>query len=106
MGGIYENDYVKENGVWKIQHDHVFNTYFVPYTVGWKDVTPRPPPGVTDSNPPDAPPTQAFEMYPRPFLPPFHYSNPVTGASVTWTAPAPAGGATRSDPAPAAKSGQ
>lgn len=114
MGGVYENDYVKENGVWKIKHDQVFNTYFVPYAVGWKDVTPRPPPGVTESNPPDAPPTHPFEMYPRPFLPPFHYPNPVTGATVTWTAPAPvaavqpaaAPGARPAAPAPAAKAGR
>ena len=31
---------------------------------------------ITESNPPDAPPTHPFEMYPRPFLPPFHYPNP------------------------------
>ncbi len=54
MGGVYENDYVKENGVWKIKHDQVFNTYFVPYTVGWKTVQPRPPPGISKDNPPDA----------------------------------------------------
>ena len=87
MGGVYENEYVKENGVWKIKHDQVFNTYFVPYTVGFKAVMPRPPPGITDSNPPDAPPTHPFEMYPKPFLPPFHYANPVTGATVAWTPP-------------------
>ena len=87
MGGVYENDYVKENGVWKIKHDQVFNTYFIPYTVGWKTVQPRPPPGITESNPPDAPPTHPFEMYPKPFLPPFHYANPVTGAKVAWTPP-------------------
>ncbi|HZF29377.1 MAG TPA: nuclear transport factor 2 family protein [Gammaproteobacteria bacterium] len=87
MGGVYENEYVKENGVWKIKHDQVFNTYFVPYTVGWKSVMPRPPPGINETNPPDAPPTHPFEMYPRPFLPPFHYPNPVTGAAVTWTPP-------------------
>jgi hypothetical protein len=28
----------------KIKRDQVFNTYFVPYTVGWKSVQPRPPP--------------------------------------------------------------
>ena len=84
MGGIYENDYVKEDGVWKIARDQVFNTYFVPYTVGWKDVMPRPPPGITASNPPDAPPTLPFEMYPSAFLPPFHYPNPVTGRVVEW----------------------
>jgi len=87
MGGVYENEYVKENGVWKIKHDQVFNTYFVPYTVGWKTVQPRPPPGITESNPPDAPPTHPFEMYPKPFLPPFHYPNPVTGATVAWAPP-------------------
>ncbi len=76
MGGVYENDYVKENGVWKIKRDQVFNTYFVPYTVGWKTVQPRPPPGITEVNPPDLPPSHPFEMYPRPFLPPFHYANP------------------------------
>jgi hypothetical protein len=83
MGGVYENDYIKENGVWKIKRDQVFNTYFVPYTVGWKDVQPRPPPGITATNPPDAPPTLPFEMYPSAFLPPFHYQNPVTGQPVT-----------------------
>jgi ketosteroid isomerase-like protein len=87
MGGVYENDYVKEDGVWKIKRDQVFNTYFVPYTVGWKDVQPRPPPGVTATNPPDAPPTLPFEMYPSAFLPPFHYVHPVTGQPVEWTPP-------------------
>jgi hypothetical protein len=84
MGGVYENDYVKENGVWKIKRDQVFNTYFVPYTVGWKDSQPRPPPGITAANPPDAPPTHPFEMYPSAFLPPFHYVHPVTGRRVEW----------------------
>ena len=87
MGGVYENDYVKENGVWKIKHDQVFNTYFIPYTVGWKTVMQRPPPGISKDNPPDAPPSHPFEMYPKPFLPPFHYANPVTGATVSWTPP-------------------
>jgi hypothetical protein len=82
MGGVYENEYVKENGVWKIKKDQVFNTYFVPYTVGWKDVMPRPPPGITASNPPDAPPTLPFEMYPSAFLPPFHYAHPITGRTI------------------------
>jgi len=87
MGGVYENEYVKEDGVWKIKSDQVFNTYFVPYTVGFKDVQPRPPPGITAANPPDAPPTRPFEMYPSAFLPPFHYAHPVTGRRVEWTPP-------------------
>jgi hypothetical protein len=80
MGGIYENQFVKENGVWKFQHDQVFNTYFTGFDVGWKDLQPRPPPGITASNPPDRQPTVQFEMYPKPtYWPPFHYNNPVTG---------------------------
>jgi len=86
MGGVYENDYVKEGGVWKIKHDQVFNTYFVPYAVGWKSVQPRPPPGLSKDNPPDLPPSHPFEMYPSAFLPPFHFANPVTGKTVSWPA--------------------
>jgi hypothetical protein len=87
MGGVYENEFVKEDGIWKIKKDQVFNTYFIPYNVGWKDVTPRPPPGITASNPPDLPPTLPFEMYPSAFLPPFHYVHPVTGRPVTGAPP-------------------
>lgn len=79
MGGIYENLFVKREGVWQFQKDQVFNTYFADYDLGWKDLVWRPAPGITESNPPDAPPTVHFEMYPRPFLPPYHYDNPVTG---------------------------
>jgi hypothetical protein len=79
MGGVYENTYVKRDGIWRIESDHVINTYFAPYDVGWKDLAARDAPGITGSNPPDSPPTVHFEMYPRSFLPPFHYVNPVTG---------------------------
>jgi len=79
MGGIYENDFVKEGGIWKIRKDQVFNSYFVQYATGWKDTALRPPPGITDANPPDLPPSMPFEMYPKAFLPPFHYPHPVTG---------------------------
>ena len=79
MGGVYENQFVKENGVWKFKHDQVFNTYFTQYEVGWKDLAPRPAPGISETNPPDRPPTVQFEMFPKPMnWPPFHYDNPVT----------------------------
>jgi hypothetical protein len=81
MGGVYENDFTKVDGVWKIQRDQVFNTYFAAYDQGWKDLTLRPPPGITDANPPDLPPSLPFDMYPGAFLPPYHYPNPVTGAA-------------------------
>lgn len=84
MGGVYENQFVKENGVWMIKVDHVFNTYFVPYDGGWTNAVPREAPGITKSNPPDLPPSMHFEMYPKAFLPPYHYPNPVTGKKVVW----------------------
>jgi hypothetical protein len=36
---------------------------------------------VSDKIPPDRPPTSNFEMYPKVFVPPFHYENPAKGAS-------------------------
>jgi hypothetical protein len=79
MGGTYENEFVKINGRWMFRKDQQINTYFAAYEAGWKDLAQRPPPGITASNPPDRPPTLAFDMYPKNFLPPFHYVNPVTG---------------------------
>lgn len=98
MGGVYENDLIKVNGVWKLKKDQVMNTYFAPYDVGWKTLAQRPPPGITNSNPPDRPPSFPFEMFPKNFLPPYHYANPVTGRSTPPVAPnaaAPASGAGR-----------
>ncbi len=83
MGGIYENEFVEEAGIWKLKKDQVFNTYFINYAEGWKNNQPRQPPGLSTDNPPDAPPTTIFEMYPSAFLPPYHYANPVTGRSVS-----------------------
>jgi hypothetical protein len=87
MGGNYENEFVKINGRWMFIRDHQVNTYFAPYETGWKDLAQRAPPGITDSNPPDRPPSLAFDLYPKNFLLPYHYPNPVTG-STKYTTPA------------------
>ncbi|MET0280150.1 MAG: nuclear transport factor 2 family protein [Steroidobacteraceae bacterium] len=79
MGGTYENRFVKIGGRWKFKQDQQVNTYFAPYETGWKDLAQRPAPGITAANPPDRPPTFQFDMYPKNFLLPFHYANPVTG---------------------------
>jgi hypothetical protein len=34
-GGVYENDYVSQNGVWKIGALHFYPQYFGPYETGW-----------------------------------------------------------------------
>src|SRR3546814_5447161 len=49
MGGVYENDYVKEDGIWKLKVDHVINSYFVTYDGGWTNAVPRAAPGITES---------------------------------------------------------
>lgn len=79
MGGTYENEYVKRDGVWMILKDQQFNTYFAGTDDGWINLTRSAPPGINPDNPPDEPPTVPFEMYPKAFLPPYHYANPVTG---------------------------
>jgi hypothetical protein len=79
MGGVYENELIKVDGQWRFKKDQVMNTYFAPYDVGWKELAPRPAPGITDSNPPDRPPSFQFDMFPKPFVPPYHYDNPITG---------------------------
>jgi hypothetical protein len=88
MGGTYENEFVKIDGRWMFLRDQQVNTYFAPYETGWKDLAQRAAPGITDANPPDRPPTFQFDLYPKNFLMPFHYPNPVTGRMLG-TAPAP-----------------
>jgi len=80
MAGTYENEFEKIGGRWKFVRDQQVNTYFAPYETGWKDLAQRAPPGITDSNPPDRPPSMNFDLYPKNFLVPFHYANPVTGS--------------------------
>ncbi len=75
---IYENDYLKENGVWKIQHEHSYFIYYVHATSGW-DQGGDPPPGPLKDLPPDEPITFNYKLYPDVYVPPFHYKNPVTG---------------------------
>ena len=79
MGGTYENIYVKHDGQWMMFKDQQINTYFAGTDDGWINLTRSAPPGITASNPPDEPPSMEFEMYPKAFLPPYHYDNPVTG---------------------------
>jgi hypothetical protein len=75
---IYENEYVKENGVWKIKKLHAYFTYYVNYYKGW-DQGGDPPPGPIPGLPPDEPPTETYKLYPDVYVPPYHYKNPVTG---------------------------
>lgn len=91
-GGIYENVYVKEGGVWKIKDLRYYNDFAAPYEGGWAKVTPieTEPSGVlatpaparnrfTLAYPADQPRDEACAGYPAPCIQPFHYNNPVSG---------------------------
>lgn len=78
--GPYENEYVKEDGVWKISKLHWFQSFVVPYEGGWaRNEDANGAKYVSDRHPPDAPPTVEYETWPATYLPPFHFPNPVTG---------------------------
>ena len=80
--GIYENEYVLDNGVWKIRSVHLYINFQANYEGGWTRMKPAPSDWRTDvakAYPSDKPPTQSYQPFPEPQLPPFHYANPVTG---------------------------
>ncbi len=60
--GIYENELVKEDGVWKFKRLHFYRTWKVNYKVGWAGE------GSTSKG--------SEQLFPSRFTPPFHYSKP------------------------------
>ena len=76
--GIYENEYVLEDGVWKISKLHYYTNYLVNYDDAWSKPG-EPVLGPFETLPPDQPPTGDYNAYPDVSIPPFHYGNPVTG---------------------------
>jgi len=77
--GIYENEYRKENGVWKFSKVHFYLNVNADYHEGWAKSTGWMP-GIDKNFPPDKPPSDPnYKSYPAAYIPPFHYKNPVTG---------------------------
>jgi ketosteroid isomerase-like protein len=77
-GGTRENQYVKQNGVWRIQSDHLYLTFLADYAKGWAHGA-LPAPGPSKTLPPDRPPSTNYQPFPAFQELPFHYPNPVTG---------------------------
>lgn len=81
----YENDYVKEDGVWKLRVLHASTNLQATLASGWASNT------LPDTRPesalpvPDLPPSRLYLSFPNYNHEPFHYPNPVTGR----TAPPP-----------------
>jgi hypothetical protein len=76
--GPYENEYVKQGGVWKIKTLHWYQALLVPYAGGWQ-TNPDPTGGkrVSDVLPPDRPPSVDYKTWPETYVPPFSFPNPV-----------------------------
>lgn len=75
---LYENEYRKENGVWKISR---LTGPFTMYSSwdGWaRNALNNTWPDKFEP-PPDLPPTTVYLTYPAYYIIPFHYPNPVTG---------------------------
>jgi hypothetical protein len=77
-GGVYENEYVNENGVWKLGKLHYYVTFWADYDKGWVDGT-IPMEGPSPILEPDLPPTEVYGAQPEVYLFPFHYPHLVTG---------------------------
>ena len=76
--GVYENEYVNDNGTWKISSLHYYVTMWGDYDKGWSK-EPLPMAGPSKELPPDAPPTMVYEALPKMVIFPYHYNHPVTG---------------------------
>jgi hypothetical protein len=73
---------VKVHGIWRIKTLHWYQDFLVPYQGGWQ-VNPDDNGGIWASNvlAPDGPTSVPYQTWPNTFLPPFHFPNPVLGAS-------------------------
>jgi hypothetical protein len=82
-GGMYENTYVVEDGIWKIRRLGYFPFWHADYAAGWAHTAPLSHmiPKVTFPEDPKGPDEliEGFEFFPATDVVPFHYPHPVTG---------------------------
>ena len=84
-GGVYENEYIKEGGVWKIFRLRYFPFWHADFEHGWayKVAGFVPFPNVTFPEDPVGPdevfPEEQRALWPDTRVVPFHYAHPITG---------------------------
>lgn len=85
-GGIYENEYIKEDGIWKFFRYRFFPFYNASYEKGWSFTPLEHPLFLTKAFPEDpVGPDEFIEQrlqWPDTRVIPFHYPHPVTGRKV------------------------
>jgi SnoaL-like domain len=87
-GGVYENTYLREDGVWKIGVLDYHAFYYAPYDKGWGKVKAGyavPAFSVTfpqDPQGPDELTSKRAIFWPETDVIPFHYPHPVTGKPI------------------------
>jgi hypothetical protein len=83
MNGVYEIEYIKENGKWKLWHIHWCLTFHAPWGESFvpperrQDVRIDRPYGKNPTLNPDGGPEET--LWPSGFICPFHFDNPATG---------------------------
>ncbi len=99
--GVYENEYVKQNGVWKIRKLALFPRFHAPYEGGWTRTTDKLNARYGRSTAkPDRPASMKYDTWPTRFVAPMHYAGEAMGSyrlapQNTAQAPAPAPNAPR-----------
>jgi hypothetical protein len=78
--GIYTNEYVKEDGKWKIRNMRIYPRLLTDYSEGWAKSA-LPAPGPHEHFAPDKSPSRGFDSYPRDNFPPYPYLHPVNLAA-------------------------
>ena len=85
-GGLYENEYIKEDGVWKVFRLRYFPFWHAEFEKGWSHTKPNYVPFLKKAYPEDPEgPDELVEtkmMWPDTEVVPFHYPHPVTGKHV------------------------
>jgi hypothetical protein len=75
--GIYENEYVKEDGNWKFKKILWSRIFWCPYEDGWVKTPVISIPGRPKATPDK--PTTTYFPYPSGYLLPYHFKNPISG---------------------------